>query len=104
MEGTPRPQSLGLAVRGIAIVVMTACIVMAACGESARSSSATGSDAYTHHQCVKVHNRNQYNGTDLRTGAFSPDVNPNRCTDILWEDGKRIFNTPPSQVLKLKKY
>ena len=84
--------------------VVLAATLLAACGESSGSQSSQGEAAYTHHKCVKQHNRNQYGGTDLQTGLYDPDVDAGRCTDILWEDGERIFNILPSEVLKLVKY
>jgi len=59
---------------------------------------------YTHHNCVKLHNRLQFNGTNLRTGKFAPSVDPERCTDILREDGERLFNIPRSEVRRLILY
>ena len=94
------PRILRFTVVGVGL----AATLLTACGESGGSGSSDGGAEYTHHKCVKLHNRNQYGGTDLQTGLYDADVDVKRCTDILWEDGERNFNIPPSEVLKLVKY
>ena len=83
-----------------------AATLLTACGESGGQVAATAARSTRTTRCVQIkpHGRTQYTGTHLATGRFDQDVDAGRCTDILWDDGERIFNILPSEVLKLVKY
>ena len=102
-------------VYAIACFIICALIVVALFGGQGdgESSRATVTRAptspaatYTHHRCIEIKPRGRtvFTGTNLLTGAFERDLDPNRCTDITWDDGKRIFSIPRSDVEKLIRY
>ena len=87
----------------VLIVGCVVAVVVSIDGDDTSSGISTGS-RWTHHNCIKVQNRSLYNGKNLRTGRVEQPVNPDKCTDITWEDGERIFNITPSQIERLIQY
>ena len=98
----------GVMIAAAAFAVIAFGIVFALAPEDDRSPTPTATPAaasnYTHHNCVKVAGRVLYNGVNLRTGTLDQPVDADRCTDITWEDGRRIFNIVPSEVERLIQY
>ncbi len=94
----------------LGVVLVVGCVVAVIVAiDSADDSGSTPtnpgtSSRYTHHNCVKVVNRNLYNGVNTRVRRLRQPFNPDRCTDILSEDGRRHFNIAPSQIERLIQY
>ena len=75
-----------------------------ACGEGSKPAltPTPWTPRHTHYGCVQVGSGATYHGSNLRTRVLDLNVEADRCTDILWSDGERIFNVPPSEIEQLK--
>lgn len=90
---------------GLMILLVPGTIVSnsSALAVSRQASESPTPVTYKQHRCARIKpgDRTQYTGTDLRTGQFDQDVNSENCTDILWDDGRRISGIMPSDVQRL---
>ena len=70
----------------------------------APTPAATPAPTWWYHDCVQEGGLAQWNGINLKTGQFERPVEPEQCTDFVWNDGEHLFNIPESEVLDLIEY